>query len=182
MRVISGDARGRKIQAPPGDATRPITDRAKESIFNMLGSLGGVADASIVDLYAGSGSFGLECLSRGAAWVTFVERRPAAVATIRSNLDLLGYADRARIEQATVETVLSGLEKADVAFCDPPYADDPWPELLANLEAELLVGHAEADIELNDRWTELRRRRYGRSHIVIAAASPPAAATERVGR
>ena len=109
MRVISGDARGRKIQAPPGEGTRPITDRAKESIFNMLGSLGGVVDASVVDLYAGSGSFGIECLSRGAAAVTFVERRPAAVATIRSNLDLLGYTDRARIEQASVSTALRAL-------------------------------------------------------------------------
>lgn len=172
MRVISGDARGRKIQAPPGEGTRPITDRAKESIFNMLGSLGGVVDASVVDLYAGSGSFGIECLSRGAAAVTFVERRPAAVATIRSNLDLLGYTDRARIEQASVSTALRALPHADLAFCDPPYADDPWSDLLAKVQADLLVGHAEADIELTERWTELRRRRYGRSRIVIASAVP----------
>ena len=168
MRVISGEARGRRIQAPPGDDTRPITDRAKESIFNMLVSLGGVVDAEVVDLYAGSGSFGIECLSRGAASVTFVERRPAAVTAIRANLDSLGYADRARIEPASVMAVLDGLPSADLAFCDPPYADDPWPELLTQLRADLLVGHAEHDIHLPAAWHELRRRRYGRSHIVIA--------------
>jgi len=172
MRVISGDARGRKIQAPPGEGTRPITDRAKESIFNMLGSLGGVVDTTVVDLYAGSGSFGIECLSRGAAAVTFVERRPAAVATIRSNLDTLGYADRATIEQASALAVLASLPEADLAFCDPPYLDDPWPELLAGLRADIVVGHAEHDIALPTRWTELRRRRYGRSHVVIATTNP----------
>jgi 16S rRNA (guanine966-N2)-methyltransferase len=168
MRVISGDARGRRIQAPPGDDTRPITDRAKESIFNMLVSLGGVVDATVVDLYAGSGSFGIECLSRGAAAVTFVERRPAAVATIRSNLDALGYTARATIQQGAVSAMLESLPQADLAFCDPPYADDPWDDLLARLRADVLVGHAERDVELTSSWVELRRRRYGRSRILIA--------------
>ena len=72
MRVISGSARGRKLQAPPGRGTRPITDRAKEGIFNMLESLGGVGDAVVVDLFAGSGSFAIESLSRGAARAVFV--------------------------------------------------------------------------------------------------------------
>lgn len=171
MRVIAGTARGRKIQAPPGSGTRPITDRAKESIFNMLVSQGAVVDAAVIDLFAGSGSFGIECLSRGAASVVFVERDRTAAATIQANLDHLGFADRARIEVGAVERVVAGLAPADLAFCDPPYALDPWAELLAVIDAEVLVGHAEREIELTERWDEVRRRTYGRSRIVIARRS-----------
>ena len=181
MRVISGDARGRKLQAPPGDETRPITDRAKESIFNMLQSLGGVLDSTVADLYAGSGSFGIECLSRGARSVTFVERRPAAVATIRANLDALGYADRATVEHARVSSVVDSIPPVDLAFCDPPYADDPWSDLLPRLRTDLLVAHAEHDIELPPNFAELRRRRYGRSHIVVATDPPARRRARRVG-
>ena len=168
MRVISGTARGRKLQAPPGRGTRPITDRAKEGIFNMLESLGGVADAVVVDLFAGSGSFGIECLSRGAEQVVFVERNRAAAETINQNLATMRFADRARVVTGTVESALPGLPPADIAFCDPPYADDPWLVLLGSLRAELMVGHAEHEIELTDGWQEVRRRNYGKAKIVIA--------------
>lgn len=176
MRVISGSARGRKIQAPPGLGTRPITDRAKEGIFNMLESLGGVAEATVVDLFAGSGSFGIECLSRGADRVVFVERNRTAVATLEANLATLGFEDRSTVVCGPVAGALSGLPSADIAFCDPPYADDPWLELLEALRADLLVGHAERPIPLTERWTELRRRSYGKAQIVIAerVASTPA--------
>lgn len=175
MRVIAGTARGRRIEAPPGTRTRPITDRAKESIFNMLASLGGVVDAEVVDLYAGSGSFGIECLSRGAARVTFVDRARAAGATIEANLVRLGFTDRAVVEVAPVERVLDRLPAADLAFCDPPYGSDVWPDVLSRLDAATVVGHAEGDISLPPRWEELRRRTYGRSHVVIARRLPPPA-------
>lgn len=171
MRVIAGEARGRRIEAPPGNRTRPITDRAKESIFNMLVSLlgtDGLAGATVVDLYAGSGSFGIESLSRGAGHVVFVERDQAAAATIERNLDALGLTDRASVRIGGAETMLASLPEAVVAFCDPPYALDPWPEVFDELRAEVVVGHAEHDIELTPGWTELRRRTYGRSRIVIA--------------
>ncbi len=170
MRVISGAAKGRRLNAPPGQNTRPITDRAKEGIFNMLMSLGGLEDAVVVDLFAGSGSFGIECLSRGAAEVVFVERDRNAVAVIEANLEMLDMADRARIVQGAVVAALSGLPDADLAFCDPPYAQDPWPELLGALRARMVVGHAEQPIELPQGWRELRRRDYGKSRIVIAEA------------
>lgn len=168
MRVIAGSARGRKLTAPDGRGTRPITDRAKESIFNMLVSLGGIEDLVVVDLFAGSGSFGIECLSRGAASVVFVERARPAAATIQANLDMLGFAERARIEIGPVGSVLAALSPADLAFCDPPYADDPWPSILPALDADLLVGHAESPVELTAEWEEVRRRTYGRANIVIA--------------
>ncbi|MGH1490898.1 MAG: RsmD family RNA methyltransferase [Acidimicrobiales bacterium] len=175
MRIVSGTARGRKIQAPPGRGTRPITDRAKEGIFNMLESLGGVTDAVVVDLFAGSGSFGIECLSRGAERVVFVERDRNALHTLQSNVDMLGFADRAQVIAGSVEAALGGLPEADVAFCDPPYADDPWLELLGALRCDLLIGHAERPVPLTDRWVELRRRSYGKAQIVIAERSDLAA-------
>lgn len=168
MRVISGSARGRRLEAPSGTGTRPITDRAKEAIFNMVQSLGGVEGAVVIDLYAGSGSFGIECLSRGAERVTFVERDRRAAAVLSSNLDRLGFADRALVKVTTVERALAGLEPADIAFCDPPYADDPWISLLEAVPARLLVGHAQFDVPLTERWTEVRRRTYGRSRVVVA--------------
>lgn len=169
MRIIAGTARGSRIQAPAGrSTTRPITDRAKESVFNMLVSLGGLDGAVVLDLYAGSGSFGLESLSRGAAAVTFVERDRRALAALRSNLARLGFDDLSTVIAAPVEVALPGLGPADIAFCDPPYAADPWLELQRRVDAELLVGHAESPVALTDRWVEVRRRTYGRSQIVIA--------------
>jgi 16S rRNA (guanine966-N2)-methyltransferase len=171
MRIIAGTARGSRIQAPAGRSTRPITDRAKESIFNMVASRGGVDEAVVLDLFAGSGSFGLESLSRGARSATFVERDRRALTVLRSNIERLGFEDRSTVVAGSVETVLSGLGPADIAFCDPPYAADPWIELQAGIDADLLVGHAESPIQLTERWTEIRRRVYGRSHIVIARRS-----------
>ncbi len=168
MRVISGSARGRKLNAPQGGGTRPITDRAKEGIFNMLESLGGVDGATVLDLFAGSGSFGIECLSRGAERVTFVERDRYAAQVLRDNVDRLDFADRAEILVAPVQRAISGHRPVDIAFCDPPYADDPWAELFEAIPARLLVGHASSDIELTDDWVELRRRTYGRARVVIA--------------
>ncbi len=175
MRVIAGTARGRKLLAPPGRHTRPITDRAKEGIFNMLESLGGVADAVVVDLFAGSGSFGIESLSRGAERVVFVERDRDAAAILTRNLEVLGFTERATVLQRSVVAALGDLPESDLAFCDPPYADDPWPELLGALRADLLVGHADRPIPLTDRWREVKRRRYGKAQIVIARRVAPAA-------
>lgn len=168
MRVVSGSARGRRLKAPEGRGTRPITDRAKEGIFNMLASLGGVEGLVVADLWAGSGSFGIESLSRGAERAIFVERGREALACLRDNLATLGFEDRAEVVTGSVLSVLPGLEPVDIAFCDPPYADDPWADLLDVLRADLVVGHAEHRIELPDGWEELRRRDYGRSRIVVA--------------
>ncbi len=168
MRVIAGTARGRRLVAPPGLATRPITDRAKEAIFNMLRAQGVLLDAEVIDLYAGSGSFGLECLSRGARRVTFVEQSRPALAAIRTNLGNLGFADRAEIVAGPVERVVGTLAPVDLAFCDPPYALDPWPRLLPRIPARILVAHAETPVVLTPEWEELRRRVYGRAHIVVA--------------
>lgn len=134
----------------------------------MLESLGGIAGENVVDLYAGSGSFGIESLSRGASHATFVEQDREAQTVLAKNLDTLGFAERASIVNRPVERVVATLDSFAVAFCDPPYAKDPWPFIFETVDAELLVGHSESPIELASGWEELKRRKYGRSHILIA--------------
>jgi len=169
VRIVAGSARGRRIEAPQDGGTRPIHNRAKEGIFNMLISLNGDFDELVVyDLFAGSGSFGLEALSRGAAHVTFVERAPEAAAVIKRNIETLGFGERATVLTTLAETAAASMPVVDLAFCDPPYADDPWRKLLPQIKSDLLVGHAEHEIALTEEWDELKRRRYGRAKIVIA--------------
>ncbi len=134
----------------------------------MLLPLVDLDGAEVVDLYAGSGSFGLECLSRGAGRVTFVEQARPALAALRHNIDTLGFADRSRVLVGPVAVHGPALGAVDLAFCDPPYADDPWSGLFEMLRADVVVGHAERSIPLPVGWIELRRREYGRAKILIA--------------
>ena len=94
MRVISGSARGQKLKSVPGVTTRPTTDRVKENLFNILGSR--VIDAVFLDLFAGNGGMGIEALSRGAKLAVFIDKRRACTKMIRTNLEEVGFVDRAR--------------------------------------------------------------------------------------
>ncbi len=143
-------------------------DRAKESIFNSLFSMGLVEDATILDLYAGSGSFGLECLSRGAKSVTFVESSLEVRRVLDENIETLGYGSQTKVVPLAVEKFLAAAPSVDLVFADPPYADDPWPTLLASIDAAVLVGHAEFEVQLSQNWELLKRKQYGRSHIFFA--------------
>lgn len=119
MRIVGGSARGRRLKAPKGSETRPMMDRAKEAIFSSLGAA--VEGAAVLDLYAGSGSLGLEALSRGAASVTFVEWSREARAVLRENLEHLGFVGE--LVPMRVEDYLQRLgPPVDLAFIDPPYA------------------------------------------------------------
>ncbi|HSQ37401.1 MAG TPA: 16S rRNA (guanine(966)-N(2))-methyltransferase RsmD [Acidimicrobiia bacterium] len=119
MRVIAGIAKGRRLLAPRGEGTRPMMDRAREGLFSSLG--GTVAGARVLDLYAGTGSLGLEALSRGAADAVFVERGRAALAALRANVAAVGLGGE--VVAGDVDTYL---ERAagpfDLVFVDPPYA------------------------------------------------------------
>ena len=132
-----------------------------------------LVDVEVADLFAGSGSFGIEALSRGARRVTFVERNRTAARVLADNLEALGFADRAELIVTPVAAALERLDPVDIVFCDPPYADDPWLELLERIEADVLVGHAETPVALTDRWQEITRRTYGRAEIVLARRSEP---------
>src|SRR3954447_5674987 len=98
MRIIAGEWRGRQLEAPPGQSTRPTADRVREALFSMLASrLGSFEDLRVADLFAGSGALGFEALSRGAAFATFVERDAAATAIIKRNAAKLGAEDRMQV-------------------------------------------------------------------------------------
>ncbi|OFW67332.1 MAG: 16S rRNA (guanine(966)-N(2))-methyltransferase RsmD [Actinobacteria bacterium RBG_16_68_21] len=119
MRIVGGSARGRRLKAPKGAETRPMMDRVKEAIFSSLGAT--VEGAAVLDLYAGSGSLGLEALSRGAASAVFVEWSRAARAILSENLTHLGFDGE--VVAARVEDYLqrSG-PKVGLVFVDPPYS------------------------------------------------------------
>ena len=120
MRIIAGDWRGRPLEAPPGDATRPTSDRAREGLFSMLASrLGTFAGIEVADLFAGTGALGLEALSRGAAHCTFVEKDRAALEVLKRNAARLGAGDRADIRAQDVAH--AALPPCDLVLMDPPY-------------------------------------------------------------
>ena len=121
MRVVAGLYRGRRLVAPPGDATRPTSDRVRESLFSVLGP--SVEGARVLDLFAGSGALGIEALSRGAAAAVFVDRAPAAIKAVQANLVALGIeADVRRLEaRAALRAASARSEAYDLVFLDPPY-------------------------------------------------------------
>jgi 16S rRNA (guanine966-N2)-methyltransferase len=167
VRVVAGELRGRKIDAPPGRDTRPTTDKVREALFNALGSLDLVRDAVVVDLFAGSGALGIEALSRGAAEVIFVERDRTALQTLRSNLATLGLEGRSRVVQGDVLATVSRFP-ADLVLADPPYDFEGWPELLAAVDAPFVVAEAGRSLELGpDGWAVVRSKRYGRTWVTF---------------
>lgn len=135
LRVIGGIARGRRLQSVPGDATRPITDRAKESLFNIIGP--DIQEASLLDLFAGTGSVGIEALSRGAAWVCFIDKQRQAVETIRNNLRLTQLAEKAQVFQSDAFVLLDKPpdRSFDYIFIAPPQYKEIWLKALAKVDA-----------------------------------------------
>ncbi|RYG73159.1 16S rRNA (guanine(966)-N(2))-methyltransferase RsmD [bacterium] len=123
MRIESGEARGRVLQTPNGNNTRPTDGRTREMLFNSLGDR--IIDARFLDLYAGCGSVGLEALSRGAKFVVFIEQEHSALRSIKANLKTLGWEKRALVWNGNVRTAIAKLaengEKFEIVFADPPF-------------------------------------------------------------
>jgi 16S rRNA (guanine(966)-N(2))-methyltransferase RsmD len=148
---------------------RPTSDRVRESIFDILGSRGGVDGLSVVDLFCGSGALGLEALSRGAASATFVDQDRGAVEAVRANLDAVGLGDEpATVVRASLPGWLDGAPTFDLALCDPPYNFDGWTELLSLLRASTAVLESGAPITLPEGWMVTRERRYGGTLVTVA--------------
>jgi len=126
MRIIAGTKRGMKLFSPETNVTRPITDRIKESLFNVLRNYDLLAGARVADLFCGVGSLGLEALSRGAASVTFVETNGEVVATLEKNIAKAGFGPQSRLVRASAFRVGAPVgpdgERYDLVFVDPPYA------------------------------------------------------------
>lgn len=183
MHITGGQARGLRIQAPPGKQTRPTTDRVRESLFAILKDL--VPGAHVVDLYAGSGSLGLEAASRGAASVTWVEQHAKTCALLKENASRLapaGVKCPAQVVCAEVGRWLARPheQSADLIFADPPYAlfqdGDSCTDFLRKLQSSrLLSADSLVVIELSGRirpmlppaWSELRRQDYGTTSMLL---------------
>jgi len=135
LRVIAGSARGQKLNSVPGDATRPITDRVKESLFDIIGV--DIRDAVVLDLFAGTGAVGIEALSRGAAWARFVDRHPLAVKTVKANLEKTRLADRAEVlhMDAFVALDRDADRSFDYLYIAPPQYKGIWIEALRKVDA-----------------------------------------------
>jgi 16S rRNA (guanine966-N2)-methyltransferase len=135
IRVIAGTAKGRKLQMVPGSGTRPISDRAKQALFNLLGTH--IEGAAVLDLFAGTGSVGIEALSRGADRATFVERDRLAVNTIQANVQVTGLAQRARVVRSDVFIYLRNDPRGgfDYVHVAPPQYQSLWADTLGALDA-----------------------------------------------
>jgi 16S rRNA (guanine966-N2)-methyltransferase len=137
MRVIAGEAHGRRLRAPRGLLTRPATARVRASIFSRLTARTDLSGMRVLDLFAGSGSLGLEALSRGARRAVFVDSSRAAAAAVRDNLRVFGLADRAEVVVADVIRAIAQLAARgdcfDLVFVDAPYARDISAEVLRTL-------------------------------------------------
>lgn len=178
MRVIAGSASGLRLVAPRDPATRPIADRVKETLFAILGDR--VAEARVLDLYAGTGAIGIEALSRGAAHATFVERSREALTAIRENLARTGMAARASVRSSDVEAFLASapIDRFELAFVDPPYAERailaPLERLVPHLApgATVLVKHfwrtPMPQVPGLARW---RERRFGETGLTFLEAT-----------
>ena len=182
MRVVAGTARGRRLVAPAGTATRPSSDRVREAVFNALHSLGAVEGADVLDAFAGSGALGIEALSRGAERATFVERDDRARRALRTNLDTTGLAERATVVTGEALTHLAAPGRHyDLALLDPPYAYDAWPVLLASVTARLaptgvVVIESDRPVETGPSVQVVRVKHYGSTVVAFARPSSGPAA------
>jgi 16S rRNA (guanine966-N2)-methyltransferase len=134
LRVIAGTARGRKLRTVPGDSTRPITDRAKESLFNILA--GDLEDAQFLDLFAGTGSVGIEALSRGAAFACFLDVQRQAIDVIWANLKVTGFEAQAQVLRQDAFALLErpAQRNYDYVFIAPPQYHELWKRALRSLD------------------------------------------------
>ncbi|GAA1157615.1 16S rRNA (guanine(966)-N(2))-methyltransferase RsmD [Streptomyces hebeiensis] len=185
-RVIAGTAGGRRLAVPPGNGTRPTSDRAREGLFSSWESLlGGFDGIRVADLYAGSGAVGLEALSRGAAHALLVEADARAARTVRANVAALALPG-AEVRAGKAEQVVQGPPPGlpyDLVFLDPPYAvtDDDLREILLTLRTGgWLAAAAVATVERSTRggefgWPEgfapVRSRRYGEGTLWYGRAA-----------
>ncbi|HEY8180265.1 MAG TPA: 16S rRNA (guanine(966)-N(2))-methyltransferase RsmD [Candidatus Limnocylindria bacterium] len=179
MRVIAGTARGIQLSAPRDRGTRPITDRIKETLFGILSER--VIDARVLDLYAGSGSVGIEALSRGAAQATFVEKGRAALTAIAENLRRAGLAEAAAVRGEDVRRFLASAaaddDRFDLVVLDPPYEErDILPPLegvvaLLAPSATVVVKHFwRTSVPVPDGLRLWRDRRFGETTLTFLEA------------
>lgn len=179
LRIIGGEWRGRRIAVDTAAGLRPTANRVRETLFNWLAPR--IDGARCVDSYAGTGALGLEALSRGAAYVTFVEQRASGVQALHDALQTLGASDRANVVHGNVLTWASArASEFDIAFVDPPFEADLYTQSLAALRPllsaqarlylEYPAGRREAvTAALTPHWQVLRAKRAGNVGYCLAS-------------
>jgi len=176
LRVIAGEARGRRLSAPPGDGVRPTADRVREALFTMLEAhLGEFDGFRVADLACGSGALGIEALSRGAATCAFVDLAARSLRTVRANLTAVGLDGRpvSFVRDDLVRWAARQVPASlDLVLVDPPYQWDHWPDLLLALVGVAAAVAAESDREIAPPagWASLRTRRYGGTVVSVLVA------------
>ena len=185
-RIIAGKARGIRLQDVPGDITRPITDRVKEALFNILGV--DIQEASLLDLFGGTGSVGLEALSRGASYVRFIDLHRAAIQTIRTNIERTRLNQGAEVLQTDAFAHLRQRpDRAfDFIFIAPPQYKGLWVQAMQALESQPAWLHPQGWIIVqidpveyqsveSVHFVEIDQRRYGSTLLVFyeTIQSPP---------
>ncbi len=181
MRIITGRARGIKLNTLEGENTRPTSERAKEAVFSMLQF--DIEGREVLDLFAGSGQMGLEAVSRGAKNAVFVDRAKEAAAIITKNIEKTRLSDDCRVfcsDVADFIRVSRGKRRFDIVFIDPPYAlRAVAPTLKALLDADMLKPTSivvceseeedifESDSSLAEKFEVIKRAKYGVAHITI---------------
>ncbi|MGN0806774.1 MAG: 16S rRNA (guanine(966)-N(2))-methyltransferase RsmD [Candidatus Coproplasma sp.] len=177
MRIISGRHRGRKLAEFTAEGIRPTSDRAKESLFNIISSK--IVGATVLDLFCGSGSLGLECVSRGADKVFFNDKSASSVAVLKKNIALLKEESRCSVSVSDYRDYLNRCgEKFDIIFLDPPYAEEfGAPALKIIAERGLLreggVGIYERDRSFAGEIAGLGKvdeRKYGKAYLTFFKA------------
>jgi 16S rRNA (guanine966-N2)-methyltransferase len=183
LRVIAGSARGQKLKTVPGNVTRPITDRVKESLFNILGV--DVREAVFLDLFAGTGAVGIEALSRGASYVRFIDQHPQAVKTVRINLAKTKLTHLADVFQMDAFTALDQpVDRIyDYVYIAPPQYKGLWLSALQKVDTnpEWLADYAWVIVQIDPveyehveiiNLKEFDQRRYGSTLLVFYILSP----------
>jgi 16S rRNA (guanine966-N2)-methyltransferase len=174
VRVVAGEFKGRRLQAPRGARTRPTADKVREALFSMLGDVSG---ARVLDLYAGSGALGIEALSRGAESAVFVERDQRALASLRRNLEAIG-ADAGVRRQDVLRFLARPEGTFDLVFCDPPYDDAPRVAAPLSEALPAMLGENARIVTESDKRNPLLlslplvvERAYGDTRIAIHSAT-----------
>ncbi|MEK6256052.1 MAG: 16S rRNA (guanine(966)-N(2))-methyltransferase RsmD [Chloroflexota bacterium] len=183
LRIISGSAGGRKLKMVPGDDTRPITDRVKQALFNIIGS--DIASAKLLDLFAGTGSVGIEALSRGAEYVRFIDRSKDAVDTVQANLATTGLGESADVLSYDAFALLSQHPNTafDYVYVAPPQYHEMWSQALLALDAkpDWLVEDGWIIVQINPKeyeavtlknFSEFDQRKYSNTMLIFYEREP----------
>jgi 16S rRNA (guanine966-N2)-methyltransferase len=166
MRVIGGTARGRPLKAKLPSTVRPTTDYAREAIFSMLESRGGLYDLVVADLYCGSGAMGIEAMSRGAAKVYFVDDDTACLAAVKLNLEPLGFDAEAVFVRAMLPS-WSPPDDLDLVLADPPYGPLDLAGLLGDVVARRVMVENDRHMEAPEGWIVTKTKRYGTTLVTM---------------